>query len=75
MAPGRAALLAWGGKEYGHPARDGVAGRVVDRPGLHVAPGHPQRVLDPDESVTCADHELRRHRRPVRAGLHVSDGD
>ena len=51
----------------------GVPGPVVDRAGLQVAFGHPERALDLVELVVGADHELRGDRCAVRAGAEVSD--
>ena len=47
---------------------DGVAFAVVDRPGLQVALGHPERLLDLEQLVVSADHELRGDRGAVGAG-------
>ena len=55
-----------GGEHDGEVGFDGVALAVVDRPGLQVVLGHPEALLDLEELVVGADHELcgdRRRRR------------
>jgi hypothetical protein len=44
---------------------DRVAGAVVDRPGLQIALGHPERLLNLEQLLAGADHELRGHGRTV----------
>jgi hypothetical protein len=50
---------------------DGLALVVVDRAGLQVVLGHPERFLDLEELVVGADDELGGDRGAVRAGRQV----
>ena len=46
---------------------------VVNRAGLKVVLGHPERFFYLEEPVIRADHELRGHGGPVGAGGEVGD--
>jgi hypothetical protein len=46
---------------------------VVDRAGLQVVLGHAERLLDLEQPVVGADHEVGRDEGAVRAGLEVGD--
>ena len=62
-----------GGEHDGQVGFDGVAFAVVDGPGLQVALGHPERLLDLEQLVVGADHELRGDGGAVGAGPQVGD--
>jgi hypothetical protein len=47
-----------GGEHDGQVRFDRVPGLVVDGPGLQVVLGHPEPLLDLEELVLGADHEL-----------------
>jgi len=52
---------------------DRVAFAVVDGPGLQAALGHPERLLDLEQLVVGADHELGRNRSAVGASWQVGN--
>ena len=60
-----------GGEHDGQVGFDGVALVVVDRPGLQVVLGHAERLLDLEQPVVGADHELRGDRGAVGAGRRL----
>ena len=62
-----------GGEHDRQVGLDGVALAVVDRPGLQVGLRHAEALLDLEEPVVGADHEVRGDRRAVRAGREVGD--
>ena len=62
-----------GGEHDGQVGVDGVALVVVDGPGLQVVLGHPEGLLDLEQLVVGADHELGGDRRAVRASSQVGD--
>jgi hypothetical protein len=62
-----------GSEHDGQVRFDRVAFAVVDGPGLQVALGHPERLLDLEQLVVGTDHELRRDRRAVGACPQVCD--
>jgi hypothetical protein len=49
------------GEHDGQVRLDGVAGVVVDGPGLQVVFGHPEGLLDVPDPVVAIDDELRTH--------------
>jgi hypothetical protein len=60
-------------EDDGQVRLDRVAQVVVDRAGLQVVLGHPEALLDLEEPVVGADHEVRGDRGAVRADGEVGD--